>query len=152
MIFRETHRTWRQVLQTWLCKGTLCAWCDVVWACVLRPVWLLVHPMDSSLPRSPVHGFSRQEYWCGLPFPPPEDLPDPGIKLTSPVSPALAGGFLNHYATMLLGSKVMGECWTEKGEQMLPALLLLTPRNLSLALSKYWLRVLYKLPFRDIQR
>ena len=34
--------------------------------------------------------FSRQEYWSGLPFPPPEDLPDPGIE---PVSPALAGGF-----------------------------------------------------------
>ena len=29
-------------------------------------------------------GFSRQEYWSGLPFPSPEDLPDPGIKLRSP--------------------------------------------------------------------
>ena len=35
-------------------------------------------------------GFSRQEYWSGLPFPPPEDIPNPGIK---PVSPALAGRF-----------------------------------------------------------
>jgi len=34
-------------------------------------------------------GFSRQEYWSGLPFPLPRDLPDPGIKPTSPVSPAL---------------------------------------------------------------
>ena len=34
--------------------------------------------------------FSRQEYWSGLPFPLPEDLPDPGIE---PVSPALAEGF-----------------------------------------------------------
>ena len=33
--------------------------------------------------------FSRQEYSSGLPFPPPGDLPDPGIKLMSPVSPAL---------------------------------------------------------------
>jgi len=32
----------------------------------------------------------RQEYWRGLPFPSPGDLPDPGIE---PVSPALAGGF-----------------------------------------------------------
>jgi len=31
-------------------------------------------------------GFSRQEYWSGLPFPPPGDLPDPGIE---PRSPAL---------------------------------------------------------------
>ena len=38
-------------------------------------------------------GFSRQEYWNGLPFPPPGDLPDPGIKRSSPGSPALAGGF-----------------------------------------------------------
>ena len=34
-------------------------------------------------------GFSRQEYWSRLPFPPPGDLSDPGIKPTSPVSPAL---------------------------------------------------------------
>ena len=34
---------------------------------------------------------SRQEYWSGLSFPPPGDLPDPGIK---PASPALVGGFL----------------------------------------------------------
>jgi len=35
--------------------------------------------------------FSRQEYWRGLPFPPPGDLPDPGIELKSLVPPALAG-------------------------------------------------------------
>ena len=34
-------------------------------------------------------GFSRQEYWSGLPSPPPGDLPKPGIKLMSPASPAL---------------------------------------------------------------
>ena len=33
-------------------------------------------------------GFSRQEYWSGLPFPPPGDLPDSGIKPVSPESPA----------------------------------------------------------------
>ena len=31
-------------------------------------------------PRSSVHGFSKQEYWSGLPFPPPADLPDPGME------------------------------------------------------------------------
>ena len=35
-------------------------------------------------------GFSRQEYWSGLPFPPPGNLPHPGIKPASPVSSALA--------------------------------------------------------------
>ena len=39
-------------------------------------------------------GFSRQEYWSELPCPPPGNLPDPGIKPKSPVSPALAGGCL----------------------------------------------------------
>ena len=38
-------------------------------------------------------GFLRQEYWNGLPFPPPGHLADPGIELTSAVFPALAGGF-----------------------------------------------------------
>ena len=38
-------------------------------------------------------GFYRQEYWSGLPFPPPRDLPDAGIDPASPMSPALAGGF-----------------------------------------------------------
>ena len=37
--------------------------------------------------------FSRQEYRVGLPFPPPGDLPHPGLKLESPVNPALAGRF-----------------------------------------------------------
>ena len=38
-------------------------------------------------------GFSRQEYWSGLPFPTPGDLPDPGIEPMFLASPALAGGF-----------------------------------------------------------
>ena len=38
-------------------------------------------------------GFSRQEYWRRLSFPAPGDLPNPGIKTTSLVSPRLAGGF-----------------------------------------------------------
>ena len=39
-------------------------------------------------------GFSRHEYWSGLPFPPPGDLPDPGIEPESLVSLALTGGSL----------------------------------------------------------
>ena len=38
-------------------------------------------------------GFSRQEYWNGLPWPPPGDLSDPGIEHVSLMSPALADGF-----------------------------------------------------------
>ena len=42
--------------------------------------WTVAHQAPPSM------GFSRQEYWSGLPFPSPGDLPDPGIK---PGSPAL---------------------------------------------------------------
>ena len=42
--------------------------------------------MDCSLPGSPVHGISGQEYWSGFLFPSPGDHPDPGIE---PRSPAL---------------------------------------------------------------
>ena len=43
--------------------------------------------------------FSRQEYWSGLPFPSPGDLPDPEIKVASLTSPALAGEFFTIRAT-----------------------------------------------------
>ena len=49
--------------------------------------------MDCSLPGSSVHGIHRQEYWSGLPFPPPGHLPDPGTEPASLLSPTLAGGF-----------------------------------------------------------
>ena len=47
--------------------------------------WTVAHQAPPSM------GFSRQEYWSGLPFPSPGDLPDPGIK---PRSPALQAGTL----------------------------------------------------------
>ena len=49
--------------------------------------WTLAHQAAPSM------GFPRQEHWSGLPFPPPGDLPDPGIKLMSPVFPALQADF-----------------------------------------------------------
>ena len=51
-------------------------------------LWTVAHQAPQSM------GFSRQEYWSGLPClpPPPEDLPDPGIRPVSLKSPALAGG------------------------------------------------------------
>ena len=50
----------------------------------------LCDPMDCIASQAPLSmGFSRQEYWIGLPFPIPGNLPHPGIKL---VSPALAAG------------------------------------------------------------
>ena len=49
---------------------------------ILTP-WTVAHQAPLSM------GFSRQDYCNGLPFPPPGDLPDPGIKLTTPASPPL---------------------------------------------------------------
>jgi len=42
---------------------------------------------------------SREEYWSGLPFPPPEDLPDPEINPASLMSPKPAGRFFTNSAT-----------------------------------------------------
>ena len=50
-------------------------------------------------------GFSRQEYWSGLPSPLTGDLPDPGIKPMFSASPALAGGFPTTSATWYIGTK-----------------------------------------------
>ena len=44
----------------------------------------LCGPVDLAYQAPPSMGFSRQEYWSGLPFPSPGDLPDSGIELGSP--------------------------------------------------------------------
>ena len=46
----------------------------------LQSCLTLCDAMDRSPPDSSVHGIPRQEYWSGLPCPPPGDLPDPGIE------------------------------------------------------------------------
>ena len=53
---------------------------------LLSRVQLFATPWTVAHQGSPSMGFSRQEYWSGLPFPSPGDLPDPGIE---PRSPAL---------------------------------------------------------------
>ena len=50
----------------------------------LSHVQLSVTPWGVAHQAPPSMGFSRQEYWSGLPFPSPGDLPNPGIKLRSP--------------------------------------------------------------------
>ena len=60
------------ILKFYLCMYV----CSVVQWCLT-----LCHPMDCSPPGCPWN--SREEYWSGLPFPPPEDLPNPGIEPVS---------------------------------------------------------------------
>ena len=75
---------------------------------ILRSVCVLTHFSHVQLFATPwtvarqaplSMGFSRREYWSGLPCPPPGDLPDPGIELRSLTSLALAGGFSTTIAT-----------------------------------------------------
>ena len=65
-------------------------------------LWIVAHQAPLSM------GFSRQEYWSGLPFPSPGDLPNPGIK---PASPALVGGF---FTTEPPGKNFLGGLLGEK--------------------------------------
>ena len=60
--------------------------CVCVGGCVLSRVRLFVNPQTVACQAPLSMGFSKQEYWSGLPFPSPEELPDPGIE---PASPAL---------------------------------------------------------------
>ena len=62
--------------------------CLITQSCPLfENLWTLVCQTPLSM------GFSRQEYWHGLPFPSPGDLPHAGIERVSLASPALAGRF-----------------------------------------------------------
>ena len=77
--------------------------CSVVSDSFVTP-WIVAHQAALSM------GFSRQEYWSGLPFPSPGDLPDPGIEFKSLTSPALTGGFFTTRAT-----------WEARGFRMIRA-------------------------------
>jgi len=85
---------WKISCKSWKLKYLL--------ACVLSRFshdWLFMTlwTVDHQAPLS--MGFSRQQYWNGLPCPPPRDLPDPGIEPLSLMSPALAGRFFTTSAS-----------------------------------------------------
>ena len=66
--------------------------------CLTVTPWAVAHQAPLCV------GFSRQEYWSGLPFPSPGDLPDPGIEPISLAFPALAGRFFYLGSPDLRGS------------------------------------------------
>ena len=68
-----------------------------VCACVLSRVRLFVAPWTVAHQAPLSMGFSRQEYWSGLPFPSPGDLPDPGIKCVSCIGRLTAGPPGKHF-------------------------------------------------------
>ena len=65
----------------------------IIYFQLLSHAWLFATHWTVSLQAPLSMGLSRQQYRSGLPCPPPQDLPDPGMEPTSPASPALAGGF-----------------------------------------------------------
>ena len=86
------------MLSTHYSQGSMQAMCHAVLSCfscvqLFVTLWTIAHQAPLSV------GFSRQEYWNGLPCPPPRDLPNPGIEPTSFTSPALAGGFFTTSTT-----------------------------------------------------
>ena len=101
----------------WLSK--LC-WClhtmEYDSLCVLSRVRLLTTPWTVACQVLLSMEFAWQEYWSGLPFPPPGHLPDPGIKPMSLVSPALAGGF---FTTAPLGKPMGYEAAIKKIREVL---------------------------------
>ena len=66
---------------------------------VLSHVWLFETPWTVARQAPLSIEFSRQGYWSGLSFPPPGDLPDPGIEPMTLASPVLAGRFLTTRTT-----------------------------------------------------
>ena len=81
---------------------TMLCVCVRVCVCVCACAQLcltLCDPMDCSLQAPLSMGFSRQEYWNGLPFPTSGNFPKPGIKPTSLVPPAWVGGFFTTTTT-----------------------------------------------------
>ena len=79
--------------------NTCCCHCLVAQSCLT-----LCNPMDCSPPGSSVRGISQSRILGGLPFPPPGDLPDPGMEPVSPASPALQADSLplSHWGSLKL--------------------------------------------------
>ena len=77
---KEDTNRWRNIPCSWI--GRI----NIVKMKLLSRVRLFATPWTVAYQASPSMGFSRQEYWSGLPFPSPGDLPDSGIE---PGSPAL---------------------------------------------------------------
>ena len=71
----------------------MCVYCFFSHVQLFATLWTLACKAPLSM------GFSRQEYWSGLPCPPPGELPNPGVKPASLMSPALAGGFFTTRTT-----------------------------------------------------
>ena len=87
---------WTHISYSWDYINIRCTWCVLghfshVW--LFATLWTVVCQALLFV------GFSRQEYWSGWPFPPPGDLPEPGLNLGLFTPPALAGKFFTTSTT-----------------------------------------------------
>ena len=90
-----------------------------VCAQALSHVRLFATPWTAQPSRLLCHGISRQEYWSGLPFPFPGDLPNPGME---PISPALTGRFFTTEPPgkpLVKGKMLQNSLWSNEGRQLL---------------------------------
>ena len=81
----------------------VCMHAELPQSCLtLATLWTVAHQAPLSW------GFSRQEYWSGLPFPPPGELPESGIQPSTPVSPTLQADSLplSHEAQLSKAQKI----------------------------------------------
>ena len=69
----------------------MCVCCVLICVQLFVTPWTVIHQAPLSME------FSKQEYWSGLPWLPPGDVPNPGIKPTPPGAPALAGRFFLYH-------------------------------------------------------
>ena len=69
-----------RVFRDFDCENKIDTWFLMCYVLIAHSCLTLCDPMDCSPAGDSVHGFSRQEYWSGLPFPSPEDLPDSGTE------------------------------------------------------------------------
>ena len=116
--------SWRTVLSfnskqilTWMLqhkrnvkKGVILTGCAL--CAVLHHVWLFATPWTVAHQTPLPMGFPRQEYWNGLPGPPPRDFPNPGIELLSLASPTLGGMFFTTSISSYLVTITVSTWWS----------------------------------------
>ena len=80
----SVHGNFQAIVLEWIAISFSSAWKWTVKVKSLSHVRLSATPRAAAHQAPPSMGFSRQEYWSGLPFPYSGDLPDPGLELSSP--------------------------------------------------------------------
>ena len=117
-----------------------------VGACVFRLVRLFETPWAVACQAPTSMEFSRQEFWSRLPFPPPGDLPNPGMEPTSPV---LAGGFFTTAAAVAAAAKSLQSCPTLCDPRTAAHQ---APPSLGFSRQEHWSGLPFPSPMQEIEK